>query len=174
MPKLVIALAAAVATTLCSTTEAFRINTRRSTTLGRQRSVALADLSILHDPASLLDAFHHAVNHVTTVPHADMDNLQSTMSLHSTLTLADGVAVDAIPAIPDSTAISTGLPVVEEEKGQYKVDKTGFIGFFADIFEQAIDLLHNIAGGKGSYGIAIVFFTFLSESNRPHSFLISA
>ena len=159
MPKLVIVLAVAVATTLCSTTVAYRLNMRRSTTVGRQRSVALADMSILHDPASLLDAFHHAVNNMATVPHADMDSLHSTMSFHSTLPLADGVAIDAIP--------DTTVPVVEEEKGLYKVDKTGFIGFFADIFEQAIDLLHNVAGGKGSYGIAIVFFTFLSEFHVP-------
>ena len=166
MPKLMLVLSVAVATTLYSTTVAFRINNnaRRSTTIGRQRSIALADMSILHDPASLLDAFHHAVN-IATVPHADLDSLHSTMSFHSTLPLADAVAIDAIP--------DPALPVVEEEKGLYKVDKTGFIGFFADIFEQAIDLLHNIAGGKGSYGIAIVFFTFLSEFRCFHSLLIS-
>ena len=48
-----------------------------------------------------------------------------------------------------------------------KVDKTGFIGFFANIIEQAIDLIHvglNKVGVENSYGISIILFTFFIKT----------
>ena len=47
-----------------------------------------------------------------------------------------------------------------------KVDKTGFIGFFANYIEIAIDSGHSAlqsVGLKNSYGAAIILFTLLSE-----------
>lgn len=47
-----------------------------------------------------------------------------------------------------------------------KVDKTGFIGFFANYIEIAIDSGHRAlqsVGMKNSYGAAIILFTLLSE-----------
>jgi membrane protein insertase Oxa1/YidC/SpoIIIJ len=48
-----------------------------------------------------------------------------------------------------------------------KVDKSGFIGFFANIIEQGIDLIHvglNKVGVEYSYGISIILFTFLIKA----------
>jgi len=45
-----------------------------------------------------------------------------------------------------------------------KVDKTGFIGFFANYIEIAIDFGHNVLPGKNTYGLSIILFTLLSKS----------
>ena len=47
-----------------------------------------------------------------------------------------------------------------------KVDKTGFIGFFADLIEKGIDFGHfalNQAGIQYTYGFSIILFTLLSK-----------
>ena len=48
-----------------------------------------------------------------------------------------------------------------------KVDKTGFIGFFADKIEIAIDLGHSVmqsAGIQYTYGFSIMVFTVLGKN----------
>jgi hypothetical protein len=125
----------------------------------RQRNTMLSEhLNILQDHSLLtssLDAVQHAMSSMMQQQqHIDVQ------SLHTSFNLADGeVPAAAIPDAVDAVASS----------GLYKVDKSGFIGFFADGFEQAIDLLHELAkktGAESTYGLAIVFFTFLSKSQR--------
>ena len=114
----------------------------------RQCSMLAEHLSLLDHSliTSSLDAVQHAVS---SAMHHDVQAFHTTFNIADELSTASDLTVPA----PD-VAASTGL---------YKVDKTGFIGFIGDVFEQAIDFLHNIAG-KGSYGLAIVFFTFLIKA----------
>ena len=62
--------------------------------------------------------------------------------------------------------VQNSLVVAEETLSQYqKVDKTGVIGFIADIIEKAIDLGHvtlQSVGVKYTYGFSICIFTLLS------------
>ena len=105
--------------------------------------------------SSSIDAFHHAIHHI------DMQ------ALHTTLNLADGdVAASAVSDAAAAVAVPPDAAAAAAS-GLYKVDKTGFVGFVADLFEQAIDLLHNVAQGTGAtstYGLAIVFFTCLIKA----------
>ena len=67
-------------------------------------------------------------------------------------------------AVSDSTASSA---VVENVSPYSKVDKTGFIGFFANFIEIAIDFGHNALNSVGvvnSYGYSIIMFTILGNS----------
>lgn len=129
----------------------------------RQRNTMLAEhLNILQDHSLLvssLDAVQHALSSaMQQQQHIDMQ------SLHTSFNLADGDVI-AVPDAVDAVATASS--------GLYKVDKSGFIGFFADLFEQAIDILHDVAkktGAESTYGLAIVFFTFLSKS--PSSSII--
>lgn len=64
-------------------------------------------------------------------------------------------------AVTDSTAASSA---VENVSPYSKVDKTGFIGFFANFIEIAIDFGHNALNSIGvanSYGYSIIMFTIL-------------
>ena len=130
-----------------SSTLSFRLTSipRRPLLKGNRQCSMLAEhLSLLDHSliTSSLDAVQHAVS---SAMHHDIQ------SMHTTFNIAEVEL--PVPPVPDVQA-STGL---------YKVDKTGFIGTIGDVFEQAIDFLHNIAG-KGSYGLAIVFFTFLIKA----------
>lgn len=74
-----------------------------------------------------------------------VESYLNSISSHSILTSADEVAAEAVSVYS-------------------KVDKTGFIGFFANIIEQGIDLGHTAlqaVGVKYSYGFSIIFFTFI-------------
>ena len=65
-------------------------------------------------------------------------------------------------AVTDTAASS----VVENVSPYSKVDKTGFIGFFANFIEIAIDFGHNALNSIGvanSYGYSIIMFTILGK-----------
>jgi adenylosuccinate lyase len=102
------------------------------------RISAIADFSAFHDP-TVINGAVDAVQHVATTFGAS-----SAHFIQSSLSLADEVA-----ASPYS-----------------KVDKTGFIGFFATYIELAIDAAHtlmqNIGFGKNTYSYSIMLFTLLS------------
>lgn len=62
------------------------------------------------------------------------------------------------------TTTSSSDAVVENVSPYSKVDKTGFIGFFANFIEIAIDFGHNALNSIGvanSYGYSIIMFTIL-------------
>lgn len=64
--------------------------------------------------------------------------------------------------------VSTSVQQTAEAVSPYtKVDKTGFIGFWADIIEKGIDLGHTTlqaTGLKATYGISIILFTLLIKA----------
>ena len=145
--KIAVVVAVCAALTSCSA-----LRTQSRIHVQRNRGMALRDAALI---SSSIDAFHHAIQHIDV--HA----------LHTTLNLAD--ADVAASAVGDAAAAVAVPPpaAAAASSGLYKVDKTGFVGFVADLFEQAIDLLHNVAKGTGAtstYGLAIVFFTFLIKA----------
>jgi YidC/Oxa1 family membrane protein insertase len=86
--------------------------------------------------------------------------------------------IDSIHALDVThNLVQNSLVVAEEAVSQYqKVDKTGVIGFFADIIEKAIDFGHvslQSAGVKYTYGFSICIFTLLSMFAQFISSLIS-
>ena len=67
---------------------------------------------------------------------------------------------------PVGTFITAAEEAAEAVSPYTKVDKTGFIGFFASIIEQGIDFGHVLiqqAGVKNTYGFSIILFTLLSK-----------
>lgn len=58
-----------------------------------------------------------------------------------------------------------------------KIDKTGFIGFFANIIEISIDFGHDIIkkiGVENSYGYAIILFTILGKFSSTDLIVVSS
>lgn len=92
----------------------------------------------------LLPDLHDSVNHINTVT----EHLQLLQSLqHSLLLSVDETATEAVSAYS-------------------KVDKTGFIGFFATYIEIAIDFGRSIfqkVGVQNGYGFSIILFTMLGK-----------
>lgn len=148
-----VALLIVAAATVFSGLEALKINSLSSRRgyVAQRRSTVLNDMSFLHDH-SLLTSSVDALNHVMSNAGNEIQQ-----ALHSTFNIADGEVADA------------AAPAIEAVGGLYKVDKTGFIGFFADLIEQAITLIHelltNIGLGKNTYGYSIVIFTLFSKFN---------
>ena len=70
-------------------------------------------------------------------------------------------------AVLSETETTTAAAVESVNTSPYsKVDKTGFIGFFANIIEIAIDFGHDIInklGVQNSYGFSIILFTVLRK-----------
>ncbi len=66
-----------------------------------------------------------------------------------------------------SSTLSSSWLLAEEAVSAYsKVDKTGFIGFFAEYIENAVDFGSNLFKGMGlkeGYGFSIILFTLFSE-----------
>lgn len=62
-----------------------------------------------------------------------------------------------------ASQVQQSLLLAEEAVSMYsKVDKTGFIGFFATYIEEAIDLGRSVVG---SYGVSIILFTVLGKKS---------
>jgi hypothetical protein len=58
-------------------------------------------------------------------------------------------------------SLQSNIALADEAVSLYsKVDKTGFIGFFATYIEEAIDFGQRVVG---SYGVAIILFTVLGK-----------
>jgi hypothetical protein len=57
--------------------------------------------------------------------------------------------------------LQTNIALADEAVALYsKVEKTGFIGFFATYIEEAIDFGQKVVG---SYGVAIILFTVFGK-----------
>lgn len=136
----------AVFASIATQSDSFRQISIRQNTVNK-RVTELADFSILHDVghlASYLGSLHHGAD---VLPVVDAHFMQSSLNL------ADANVVADIP----SAAVSA----------YSKVDKTGFIGFCADILERAIDLSHDLMqklGVKDTYGFSIILLTIFSKS----------
>lgn len=88
---------------------------------------------------------------------------------HNSLSQSFFTADEALTVDAPATEIPNApvTDVVPENASPYsKVDKTGFIGFFATGIEIAIDFGHdmiNKLGVKNSYGFSIILFTILGK-----------
>ena len=136
-----------VIASIATQSESFRKISIRQNHIANRRVTELADFSILHDVghlASYVESLHHGAG---GLPIVDAHFIQSSLNL------ADANVVADVP----SAAVSA----------YSKVDKTGFIGFCADILERAIDLSHDLMqklGVKDTYGFSIILLTIFSKS----------
>ena len=70
--------------------------------------------------------------------------------------LSSVISVDSV-----ADHIRNSFLIAEEATSLYsKVDKTGFVGFFATYIEEAIDIGRSVVN---SYGLSIILFTILGE-----------
>ena len=125
------------------------ISSNPTNNVGRSRNIAVADISnIVHDHETISSSLT-ALQHMFQLPiHEHTSVLQNSFN----------IAIDDATLVPPEP--------VGEVSIYSKVDKTGFIGFFADYIEQAIDAGHRLIqalGVKSTYGYSIVLFTVFSK-----------
>lgn len=110
----------------------------------------------------------------TRVQRRQLHQIQALADLHEPILQTYLGATDAIQhahhILQHGFVVADENTVAQGAVSAYaKVDKTGFIGFFADFIEQAIDLTHTFLQGTGiqnTYGISIILFTLLGKSWR--------
>jgi len=129
----------------------------------------LSDIhQITHIPASIpaIQSISYADNAVSTSRHDAKLISKWHNSLSQSFLTADEIAIDT--PVPETPKPTTSSEVVPENTSPYtKVDKTGFIGFFANGIEIAIDFGHDIInklGVQNSYGYSIILFTILVKA----------
>jgi len=134
--------------------------THRVRTKGfRQPKATVNMIGDLHEPLvhamGAMDSLIHSVNAHASL--GDVPTWHSDAMQGNGLFLSDESVGSAI-ASPPPMSSSTDVSVYS------KVDKTGFIGFFANGIEISIDFVHSLLNGIGvkySYGFSIIIFTLL-------------
>lgn len=121
-----------------------------------------------------LSAHQELLHHALTVGGSGFDVLHQLNHQASSLllSLSDGGAGEGADLQAAANAAAVAASPASPELSRYStVDKTGFIGFFANYIEQAIDLGHTTlqgAGLKNTYGFSIILFTLLGASHLAH------
>ena len=125
------------------------LQTRRRLTT----SAFMEHREVLQQALGSMDVFSGSAQSVMQDLHHHASSLLLSLSDGG---VGEGAALDAPAA---------AVPKDMSDVSRYStVDKTGFIGFFADYIEQAIDLIHKGLQGAGlhnTYGISIIIFTLL-------------
>lgn len=137
-----------------STSRIVRVDAGRQSWHARSSLHMIGDLHepLLHAVSAMDTLFHSA--------HAPTEHLAwHSDAIHSNgLFLSDETSAAASPALnPSPSDVSV----------YSKVDKTGFIGFFANGIEICIDFVHTLLNGIGvqySYGISIIMFTIFGNT----------
>ena len=107
----------------------------------------------VHAIAEHIDSFHaigQSLHHAQDFMNANAHQFHNDVSSHLgslPLSVADGDIIASAPEVASN--------------GNFKVDKTGPIGFLATYIEEAITGIHNILGGEQTYGYSIILFTLL-------------
>ncbi len=118
-------------------------------------------LCLLLPLASAFRGQHVRINHVKSLKMMNIMDIHDTILPH----LSGTHLSDVHHHLTSSFFISDEQ--MQQVSAYSKVDKSGFIGFFANIIEQAIDLIHvglNKVGVEYSYGISIILFTFFIKA----------